>query len=81
MRDEPALRPATPDELIQTIAYGLQFNERGKSHRHAGGYMAQIAAEVLARHLEQSGFVVMERPPACATYVPDAWAASVGGRS
>ena len=63
MSDDEPLRPATSDELKQTLAYGLRFNERGKPHRHAMDSMTDIAAATLVRHLEMSGFVVMKRPP------------------
>jgi hypothetical protein len=62
MPDEP-LTPASRDDLVSTLAYGLCFNESGKPHRHAQDSMARIAAETLARHLERSGFVVMKKPP------------------
>ena len=51
-------------DLVRALAYALRFNESGKSYRAAGETMAAIAAEVLAKHLERAGFVVMRRPPA-----------------
>ncbi len=56
------LRPATPAELRQALSYGLRFDTSGKSYRAAGDYMADIAADILVRHLEQAGFVVMKKP-------------------
>jgi len=61
---DDTLRPATRDEVRETLGYALRFNRSGKSHRHASDMMAQIAAEVLVEHLERSGFVVMKKPPA-----------------
>jgi hypothetical protein len=59
--DDPAhLSPATRDELVTALAYGLRFG--GKAHRQAVDLSAKIAAETLARYLDQAGFVVMKRP-------------------
>jgi hypothetical protein len=63
MSDDDALIPASRDDLVEALAYGLRFDERGKSHRRAVDSMAQIAAETLARYLDQAGFVVMRQPP------------------
>lgn len=57
------LRPATREEIEQTLSYGLRFNERGKSHRNASDFMAGIAASILAKQLEMSGFVLFKKPP------------------
>jgi len=51
MNDAPCLRPVTTDELVETIALALCYDGRGR-----------LAAERLAAHLEQSGFVVMKKP-------------------
>jgi hypothetical protein len=64
MPDDDALTAATHAELVNALAYGLRFDERGKAHRNAVDSMAQIAAETLARYLAQAGFVVMKRPAA-----------------
>ena len=63
MTDKP-LRPATADEIRQTLAYGLRFDTTGKAHGKAGELMAPIVAETLVKHLEMSGFVIMKKPPA-----------------
>jgi hypothetical protein len=55
------LRPATPDEVVQTLAFALRYDGRRRVH-DADGFMARIAAERLAAHLEHSGFVVMKKP-------------------
>ena len=70
MPDDDALTPASRDDLVEALAYGLRFDERGKAHRRAVDSMAQIAAETLARYLEQAGFVVMKRPAAKAHSTP-----------
>ncbi len=55
------LRPATSEEIAESIAFGLRFDGRRRVH-HADGVMAQITAERLVRHLQASGFVLMKRP-------------------
>ena len=52
MEDEPCLRPVTTDELVETIAFALHYDGRGR-----------LAAERVAAHLEQSRLVVMKKPP------------------
>ena len=64
MTQDVPLRAATPDELRQALAYALRFNSSGKPHRQAADSMADIAAETLARYLDQAGFVVMKKPAA-----------------
>ena len=61
MNDQPSLRPATPEEIEETLSFGLRFKGRKRADV-AGPMVAQIAAEHLRRHLEASGFVVMKRP-------------------
>jgi hypothetical protein len=51
MNDAPCLRPVTTDELVDTIAFALHYDGRGR-----------LAAERVASHLAQSGFVVMKKP-------------------
>ncbi len=59
----PSLRPATPEELAETLAFALRYE--GRKRVHDGDRLAaEIAATRLVRHLEQAGFVVMKRPPA-----------------
>ena len=66
----PALRPATEDELAQTLAHALQFDGR-KQFRTSGEMMAKITAAHLAEALRRSGFVVMKAPPAPHHRAPD----------
>jgi hypothetical protein len=58
MTDIP-LRPATPDELAETLTFSLQYNGRKRVH-DADLAMARITADRLVRHLEASGFRVMK---------------------
>ena len=55
------LRPATPEDLAEALAYALRYSGR-KQLRDSGEIMARIVAERLVEHLERSGFVVMKRP-------------------
>jgi hypothetical protein len=62
MPDEVKLSPADPKDLADTIAFSLRFEGRKRVHE-AGEYMAAIAAQRIARHLERAGFVVLKKPP------------------
>ena len=62
MPDTPKLRPATREELAQSLSFALRFNGR-KRERGADEIMANITAERLIEHLERSGYVVMHKPP------------------
>jgi hypothetical protein len=64
MPDDDALTAASRDDLVGALAYGLQFDRSGKTHRKAAELTARIAAEALAAYLEQAGFVMMKRPGA-----------------
>ena len=64
----PDLRPATADEIAETISFGLRY-QGTKRVRDADEAMARITADRLVRHLEQSGFVLMRRPPGAAPAV------------
>lgn len=57
------LRPATPDEVAETLSFALLFDGRRRVH-HADDTMARITADRLLQHLERSGFVVMKKAPA-----------------
>jgi hypothetical protein len=65
MAETPQLRPATAEEIEQTLAFALQFHGRKRVH-HGDELMARITAERLVEHLERSGFVVMKKPPLAA---------------
>ena len=60
---DEALKPASRTDLVQSIAYALRHDGRRRAH-DADDWMARVAAERLVAHLEQSRFVVMQRPPA-----------------
>ena len=63
MPDEPDhLRPATPDEIAETLSFALRYDGRRRVH-HADSVMARITAERLVEHLRRSEFVVMKKPP------------------
>jgi hypothetical protein len=62
MPDAPDLRPATRDELTQSLSFALRFNGRKRVH-DADEAMARITDERLVEHLERSGYVVMCKPP------------------
>jgi hypothetical protein len=55
------MREATPEELVQALAFALQFKGR-KRVNHAADFMARVAAQNLVEYLKQSGFVVMKKP-------------------
>jgi hypothetical protein len=61
MSETSKLRPATRDELAQSLSFALRFNGRKREHG-ADEIMAQITAERLIEHLERSGYVVMCKP-------------------
>lgn len=65
MADEMRLRPATAEEIAETLSFALRFEGRRRVH-HADDVMARITAERLVRHLERSGYVLMRRPEAAA---------------
>jgi hypothetical protein len=43
--------------------FALRFFEGRKRKHDADAFVATIAAERVARHLERAGFVVMTKPP------------------
>jgi len=51
MNEAPCLRRVTTDELVETIAFALHYDGRGR-----------LAAERVVAHLEQCRFVVMKKP-------------------
>ena len=69
--DPQRLRPATPDEVAETLSFALRYEGRRRVH-HADDLMARITAERLVEHLARSGFVPMGRPPARAASPPGA---------
>jgi hypothetical protein len=59
MRHGEPLRAVTPDEIAQSLAYALRFDDRGKPRRTGYEATAALAAAQLAPHLARSGGVVM----------------------
>ena len=50
MSAAPSLRPATPDEIADTLSFALRYQGRRRVH-DADDTMARITAERLVRHL------------------------------
>jgi hypothetical protein len=69
MPDDDRLRPATTEEVQETLSFALRYAGRRRVH-HADETMAWITAERLIAHLERSGFVIMKRPEAPPPRIP-----------
>ena len=67
--DDPQLRPATPEEIAETLSHALRYDGRRRAH-HPDDAMVRITAQRLVEHLERAGFVLMRCPPARAHSVP-----------
>jgi hypothetical protein len=65
MTDVSPLRPAAAAEVADALAYALRYDGNRRVH-HADDVMARIAADYLIRHLERSGFVLMQQEPGAA---------------
>lgn len=65
MPDDARLRPATAEEIADTLSFALRYEGRKRVH-HADDVMARITAERLVRHLERSGYVLMRKPEGAA---------------
>ena len=63
--DARPLRPATAEEIADTLSFALRYEGRRRVH-HADDAMARITAERLVRHLERSGYVLMRKPEGAA---------------
>jgi hypothetical protein len=61
MSEDDRLRPATAEEIADSIAFALRYEGR-KRVTHADEMMARITADRMVRHLRGSGFVVMREP-------------------
>ena len=57
------LRPATGEEVRETLSYALRYEGRRRVHT-ADDVMARVTAERLGEHMARSGLVVMRRPDA-----------------
>ena len=69
MPDDATLRPATAEEIAESLSFALRYDGRKRVHQ-ADTFMARITAERLVQHLELSGFVLMKKPPAPAHSAP-----------
>jgi hypothetical protein len=65
MTDERRLRPATAEEVEDTLTFALRFKGR-KRWDGAGPLIAGTAADHLRRVLEEAGYVVMKTPDSVA---------------
>lgn len=65
MSDEipPLLARATHDDLMDSFAYALRYDDRGKPISPHYRERAHLMAEWLIRHMHRRGFVVMKRAP------------------
>jgi hypothetical protein len=52
---------ARADDVAQSLAYALRFDERGKPRQTGSDHLAPLAAAQLVRHLALAGFVVVRR--------------------
>lgn len=68
--NEPRLRPATEQEIVDSLAFALRYEGR-KRVNHADDMMARITADRLVRHLQGSGFVLMKQPDGSAPTTTD----------
>lgn len=57
-----ALRPVTPEEVADTLAFAMRFDARGKARRTGHEYAAQLAADQLVQQMLASGYVILRRP-------------------
>ena len=55
------LRPATADEIAETLSFALLYQAANECTM-----LARITAKRLKQHPEASGFVLMKRPPRAA---------------
>lgn len=60
--DPTKLRPATDEEILFSLAHGLQYDGKRRIH-YADDHMLRIAVTHLLRHLKMSGYVLMKKPP------------------
>jgi len=58
------LRPATRDELRDTLDHALRCGGSDNPRRYMSDAMARIAADALVDHLERSGIVALSKPAA-----------------
>lgn len=61
----PRSRPATKEEVVETLSFALRFDGR-RPFPQVSSLMARITAEHLAEHMQRSGLKVVVEPPASA---------------
>jgi hypothetical protein len=66
---EPPLTPANPSEVLFSLSYALTHDGKRRFGR-ADNLMATLTAHHLLEHLERSGYVIMQRPPAAMHSAP-----------
>jgi hypothetical protein len=59
----PEGEAAAPEDVANSLAYALRFDERGRPRRAGLEMQSHLAAEALVRHLLRSNFVVLRRRP------------------
>ena len=62
IENEAGLRPATADEIAESLSFSLRYAGRKRVH-DIDEIMSRITAERLVKHLEVSGFVILRKPP------------------
>jgi hypothetical protein len=67
MTDTPSLRPATADEIAETLSYALRFDGRRRVH-HADDAMTRITVERLVKHLGAGWIRAYEAPAGAGAY-------------
>jgi hypothetical protein len=56
------LTPAEPDDLADSLSFGLRHEGR-KSQHDSDKLNADIVAQRLVRHVDRARYVVMKKPP------------------
>ncbi|WP_376091205.1 hypothetical protein ACE7GA_21305 [Roseomonas sp. CCTCC AB2023176] len=64
MRPTDPPRPATVEELAETVRFALTFGLTGKPHGKRTREDATLLAREIARHVLRSRFRVLKLPPA-----------------
>jgi hypothetical protein len=56
------MREATPEEIAESLSFALIFDGR-RRYREADRLMADRVAQHLVKHLLETGYVLMKKPP------------------
>ncbi len=65
MPETPNVRPASPDEVAEALAFALRYEVRKRVY-HADEMMARVTADLSVRHLLAGGYVIMKKDGAVA---------------